>query len=776
MCLIGDGPVPADVMIVGEAPGFREDEIHKPFAGKSGQLLDRELAKVGLHRKDIFLTNVNKCRPPDNDTPNKTQMKACRPYLDAEIEAVKPKFILTVGNTALSVIKKSGIMKHRGEVYNLDDAVVFPTVHPAAVLRNPRYERLFQTDLSTFARIVRGEPSKTPATKVYLVTDKRTLKVMCRAIMSAATLAYDLETTGTDAHHPEAQVVTIAVSPKPGVSFVVPIGHPEARWKDPVRILGIVGRAMMYSGAKIIAHNATFDDRWMHRFGVPVDSTFDTMVAAHILDENRYKGLKVLAPMLLGVDPWKDIDPGKAMETPIRPLARYNAKDADYTHRLYYTFRRELTQRGNERTLRLFVKLLMPASHAVTDVILHGMWLDPKRLNKRLIQVNEKLAKIDRKLRKATGTDANWNSTQQLAAILFGKLGLDPIEFTPKGAESTKESVLLQLRDESPVVGLILEWRKWFKWRSTYLQRWKDVKDENNRMHPNYKMTGTVTGRLSSGKDENANRKERGLNVQQVPRDPFIRSIIGAPPGWKFVEADFSQVELRIAAHMSQDREMMRVFRMDEDPHLQMAMTMTGKPAHRVEKEERKKAKAVNFGFLYGMGAKKFVIYARDNYEVVVELDEAEDFRDKFFERYADLQRWHARQRRLVNQYKQVQSPIGRVRHLPDVDSEDKEVRAEAERQGINSPVQSLASDMMLLSMILLHEQMPPDEARIVGTVHDSLLFEIREDRVAYWAPRIKFVMEHLPLKKKFGCTLSVPIKVDVKIGDHWSEGEEVAA
>jgi len=201
---------------------------------------------------------------------------------------------------------------------------------------------------------------------------------------------------------------------------------------------------------------------------------------------------------------------------------------------------------------------------------------------------------------------------------------------------------------------------------------------------------------------------------------------------------------------------------------------MTGKPAHLVEKEERKKAKGVNFGFLFGMGYSKFVDYARDSYGVNVTEAEAKLYRRKFFEKFGALPKWHERQRRLARNYTAVTSAIGRVRHLPDVHSEDKEVRSEAERQAINSPVQSLASDMMLMSLVSLNSRMDPKEAKIVGTVHDSILFEIRDDKVEKWVPRIKETMENLPLQKKFGVQLSVPIKVDIKVGQYWGEGEEM--
>lgn len=771
VCLMGDGPVPCDVMIVGEAPGFREDEVEKPFAGKSGQLLDATLEKFGLSRKDCFLTNVNKCRPPENRTPNKTEQKACRHYLDDEIDMVKPKFILLVGNTALSVIKKSGIMSKRGELFWLGDAVVLPTVHPAAVLRNPRYASVFDTDVGTFARIVRGEDAEVPAPKTILVKDKKALVACAKSIMISEAVSYDLENTGFDELAEDAEIVTIGISPKPGLAFVVPINHPDHVWKAPERVLQTVGNALVYTKAKRIAHNAKYDDKWLQQFGSNVSADFDTMIAAHVLDENRFKGLKPLAQQLLGVDPWADVDwsKGGAKATPLIKLALYNAKDADYTLRLYYVFKKELLKPGNERILRLFAKLLMPASRVLTAVERTGMWVDRDRLIERSLQLERRADKLNRKLTKLAGIEINWNSAPQVADVLFGRLKLPIFDLTGTGKPSTKESVLLRLKDEHPVPQLILEWREVKKNQNTYFANWLAQMDEKHYIHPNYKITGTVTGRLASGKED---KKDPRLGVQQVPRDPFIRGCIGAPPGWRFVEADFSQVELRIAAHYSQDATMTRIFQMNGDPHMTMAMAMTGKSQKDVTKEERKKAKAVNFGFLYGMGAKKFVDYARDNYGVVVSEAEAKAVRKRFFEEYRDLLPWHERQRRLVQQYHRVQSIIGRVRHLPDVLSEDQDVQAEAERQAINSPVQGLGSDLCLLSMILLHERMPPTEAKLVGSVHDSILFQVRKERVKHWTEIIQTTMEDLPLKKMFGAEISIPIKVDITVGRHWSEGK----
>lgn len=770
VCLIGDGPVPADVMVIGEAPGFREDEVSRPFSGKSGRLLDETFDKFGLDRSEMFISNVNKCRPPENRTPNKTEQKACRPFLDAEIEHVKPKYILTLGNAALSVIRKSGIMKHRGEVAPFGDAQVFSTVHPAAVLRNPRYAQLFESDIAAFARLVRGQ-APPPAPRTYLVMDKNALAKACQAILRADAVAYDFETSGFDEN--TEQVATIAFAVKPDLVFVVPIHHPENPWSNPDKVLRAIGKALVSTKAKKIAHNAKFDDKWFLVKGIPVYADFDTMIAAHLINENWFKSLKVLSTMLLGVDAWADVDlnNGGAMRESLKKLARYNGKDAAYTLQLYYLFRDMLKKPGNERTLRLFTKLLMPASRALTDIERKGIWIDRQRLAETRIAVQEEIEKANDNLVHLVGYQANWNSPQQLARILFEELKLPVIELTGTGAASTKESVLLRLRDKNPIAQAILDYRAAFK-DGGFLDTWLSRLDDEDRIKPNFKLTGTVTGRLSSGKQEG--EKARGFNIQQVPREGRLRGVFGAPPGWRFIEADFSQVELRVAAHYSQDPTMMRLFNQDEDIHMQMAIQLTNKPPSAITKEERKRAKSVNFGYLFGMGFKKYVDYAFDSYGVIVTMDEAKESRQRFFRTFSALPAWHERQRRLARSYGRVQSAIGRVRHLPDIYSDDDAVKAEAERQAINSPVQSLASDMMLLALILLHAMMPPTEAFIVGTVHDSLLIQVREDVVDKWVKVIHETMEHLPLKQKFGVMLTVPIKVDVKVGPHWGEGEEM--
>lgn len=784
VCLMGSGPKRADIMVVGEAPGQREDDEHRAFTGKAGQLLDLALKEyAGLNRDEIYVTNVAKCRPPNNRTPELREIKACvESYLWDEIAQVKPRFVLLLGNSALKgVTKQSGIMKKAGMVWTKQLAgvpvEVMATVHPAAVLRNPKNVDLFTADIARFGRLVRGQKQESD-TKIKIIRTVAQMKWLLHELMQAPVISFDLETytepaqapyihTNFQDWHPEAsRVVSIAFSWKEGQAAVVPIWHVNTPWKDPDAAFAALRPALTRSNAKYIGHNEKFDARWCHSKDIPVKQTFCTMLAAHMLEENRSKGLKPLSRIMLGVDAY---DVGEelsaAHKMPLRRLCVYNGKDTDYTLRLYRVLKEQLKQ--DERAARVFMKLMMPASNALVDVERHGVWIDPERWQERHDEAQVNVSKLYRYINRYVDPSLrpiNLRSPPQVGRWLFEDLDLPVIIKTKTGNPSTKEAVILQLMYDHPHPGLkaLLKYRKWAKYLSTYLiPWWYEHRDANGRIHSNYKLFGTVTGRLSG---------EGG--IQQVPRDPFIRSIIGAPPGWTFVQADYSQIELRIAAMLAHEQVMLRAYSRGDDIHMQRAMRMTGKLAKDVTKEERKKAKAVNFGFLYGMGHKKFVSYAFENYEVRVSEGEAQVVRDGFFSDYPALRAWHERQRRLARRYGVVYSPLGRARHLPDINSADKDVQAEAERQAINSPVQSTASDMMLSALVSLHGQMDPEEAAVVGTVHDSILFEVRDECVDEYCRLIKETMEDIErVERMFRCEITVPIVADVETGTHWAEG-----
>jgi DNA polymerase-1 len=797
---MGSGKKSAEIMIVGEAPGAREDESHKAFVGPAGILLTEELAAAGIKRSDCYITNVAKCRPPQNRTPTKKEISTCvDAYLEREISRVNPRYILTVGNSALQGLTgKSGIKKHRGSVFRYGDAKILATLHPAAILRNPYLRPELKADFQRLGRMVRQEREDTP-TKLRIIKRTSQLNALIKLLMQQPVIAWDLETyaydngirlkgkpvvSGLQEWREESRIVCVSVSWEEGETAVIPMHHKNTPWKDPDQILQKLKPVFERTDCKYIAHNGKFDCRYLASRKIYNPLTFDTMLAAHMLDENRSKGLKPLAEVLLGVDAWGiGEDVKDAYNTPLRRLCTYAAKDADFTLRLYYKFREQLKE--EPRTARIFKLMMMPASNMLTKIERRGIWVDMDRVDERLKKSQEVVDKLKRFMYQYVPEEKrpqkpdpevrhtkkylksieglNFNSPSQVAKWLFEDLGLDPIKETDSGNWSTDESTLKQLASEHVAVKAMLKYRKWSKYLDTYLLplKYKHT-DSTGRTHPTYKLFGTVTGRLSCSDP----------NLQQIPRNPFLRAVIGAPPGWKFIEADYSQIELRIAAMLSHDPNLLRVFHEGRDPHMEMAMEISGKPEKEITSEIRKQAKPVNFGFLYGMGAPKFVDYARDNYEVLFTLQEAYKVREAFFRKWPRLKAWHDRQRRIARNHLRVQSPIGRIRHLPDMQSGDKEVRAEAERQAINSPVQSFASDLMLLSALQLNSILPANICFIVGSIHDALGFQVRNEAVGDIVPTIRRAMLNPPIKRLFGAELTVPIDVEIKVGQHWGEGK----
>lgn len=781
VCLMGDGPVPSRVVLVGEAPGYREDEIKKPFAGKAGQYLDSVLAEVGLPRQSVYITNAVKCRPPENRTPTKTELKACNPYLQRELEILSPEFVVPLGNAALeATLGEKGIMKKRGAIVERNGIKYLPTLHPAAILRNQSWEGMFKADLLKLSRAVAGEETR-PQTKVWVVRSSKSLAAFLRKVELVETpIVFDVETWGPGEEgglrpwQPGGIILTASFTWELGISYVVVLEHPSQDWDIPIDSV-YSALNVAFQGKKMVGHNVKFDMHWMRAKGVKLHAWFDTLLAAHLLDENRPNGLKPLSRTFLGADEYEaDID----FRTPHRldQLAIYNGKDTDYTLRLYHLFRRQLKERP--RLLKLYKRLIMPACNTFVEVERNGFPVDMQRLRERHNEILEKIESIRQELLSYVPEDerpfANFRSPNFLGRFFFGILDLPVLVITPKsGRPSTAESVLLKLKRKHPAVGLLMELRKWMKYESTYTRNWlaRTGSAGKPRLFTSYNLSGTVTGRLSS-------------NMQQVPRDILIRSIIGTSdetnrrrqaknkPARKFVEADFSQIELRIAAMLSRDPALTSAFNSGGDPHTETAAAVTGKGASVITKEERKMAKAVNFGFLYGMGWKKFRIYADEKYGVKVSDEEAQAYRKAFFNQYRGLLPWHDRQRRLVRNLQHVSSPLGRIRHLPAIVSEDDFLQSQAEREAINAPVQGFASDLTVLSMVLLHSNLDRKRGRIIGNVHDAILFEIDEDYVPEAAKIIKTTMENLPLKKLFGYSPTIPIEVEVSVGDHWGEGK----
>jgi DNA polymerase I-like protein with 3'-5' exonuclease and polymerase domains/uracil-DNA glycosylase len=832
-CRLHSDTEPEDICITGQVTRLGKPRIAvvTKFPVTKDSRTYRELCayfdEVGLDHSSFMWASALKCRTYSLD-PTKTDQKTCSLFLRAEFAYMDFDYVLALGSEAwFAASGWANITQHRGKLFDIAEGagVIFPTISPSAVNRNPGMRGGFVADLAYFARMVKGEADDGPAHHTNdghrtRVMDKTGLKSALRAFRDAWAVSYDIETTGASEHDSDARVVSIAVTTTQGPDMTdahtweIPLYHPESPFvRQWVAVLIHIVKALMRCPRRV-AHNAKYDTKWMQHFTklerfLP---TFDTIVAASVLDENRPKGLKPLAQMLLGAEPW-GIDTKNLLETPLDEILTYNGLDTWHTLRLYFVFSEHLADRPRQKAM--FRHILMPLVRELCYVERRGVYVDQDQLHENWNVVRSNLDRIHtaleqhlpesnpfEKYRKRDGVmtsdGVNWNPSNFLRWFVFEHLGM-PVLATGKakddgspGDPSLAEAVMMTLAemegDKTGPATLLLERVKWNKFDTAFFAPWSTQIDENSRMHSVFKPWGTVTGRLSSGKEDaekiTGKAQIRGVNLQQVPRGPLTRGVFGAPPGSFFVEFDYSQIELRIAAFLAREDTMLHLYATGQDIHTAMAMRMTGKPWHGgkcdcggcVTGEERKKAKAVNFGFLYGMGANKFVNTAWENYGVRVTLEEAEAFRHSFFQQFPKLLPWHARQRKLARTYGRVETPMGRVRHLPDVTSPDRGVASEAERQAINSPVQGFASDMCALSMVLLAKEFR--EQRVgawpIGTVHDAVNWEIEAEWLPVALPRIKYVMEHLPLEDLFNITVDVPIVADCKVGTRWGSATEV--
>lgn len=807
VCITGAGPTGAPVAIITKTP----------LSTRSRVELEGYLTEAGIDVTQIMWMSALKCRTWDID-PNKTDLKACRPYLVAELDWLRPTHVLMMGNEALTAVTgNSGIMKYRGKLYDLaSGGQAMATIAVGMVGRNPGFRDGLIADLRYFQSLIAGEdradrdPFHVPGgdRRTY-VGSKQALKAMLTALDAADVVSYDVETTGPEPHLQDAAIVSLSLTTA-GISgmasarvWEIPLFHPESPWRRIwQQVLTIITKRLM-KVKKRVAHNAKFDSKWMQHFtDVPFVPTFDTIIAIALLDENKPKGLKPNAQQILGADPWA-VDTKNLLDMPIGEVLEYNGLDTWHTLRLYYHFRALLKKQP--RILKLFVHLMMPLVAELTFIERRGVYVDREVLATNSHVCEMTLNDIEESLMGYVPEwdeippqfkEINFGPSNFARWLLFEHLQL-PILARGKakddgspGMPSMAEAVMLELAELDPIGAIMGNRALWYKRKTGFFDAYHEALSDESRIHTTFKPWGTVTGRLSSGKEDvekvTARGAFRGVNIQQVPREKLLRGVFGAPPGSWFVQADYSQVELRIAAFLARETTMLHLYATGKDIHLAMAMRMTGKVFWHggacdcgkcITKEERKAAKAVNFGFLYGMGWAKFVSTAWSTYQLRVTEEEARAFRISFFDQFPVLPIWHRRQRALVRKYKRVETPMGRIRHLPDIDSPDQGVASEAERQAINSPVQAMASDMAALSLVHIsrHFRAEGMRAHPVGTVHDAVLFEIPDDEMSYALPHIKTTMENLPLERMFGINLDVPIVADLSVGPHWGGGKELS-
>lgn len=515
-------------------------------------------------------------------------------------------------------------------------------------------------------------------------------------------------------------------------------------------------------GAKWAFHNGKFDTvRLLYSYGIDMKITHDTMILAYLcstVDElkdhrGKWLGLKYAAPRILGVENW-DIGTAKKTSKEDEDVVPYLEKDCMYTYQLLLNLMQQLPV-----TRRKTYKLIIEALNAYKYVEINGLPIDVQQLEQTYNDYKSEQEELDKQL--STYADINWNSSQQLQKLLFEELQLPIIEYTDKGVPSTGVSVLKRLKDQHPIIELLLKHREVEKALS-FLESWKEEMIQHSDgyyyVHSNFNMHGTVTGRTSSS----------DVNLQQIPRNKKLKSLFKATmPGWELACLDFSQLELRFAGLVADVQAIKESYRNGVDLHKLMASKVANCSMDEVTKEMRTQAKAINFGFIYGMQAESFVDYARDSYGVHVTLEESIAIRQAFFELYPELLVYYKNvENDLMDDCKQT-SIMGREYELSPNKLLNPWHRQNYIRAAINFPVQSAGSDYVICGLVqVANDPTLKDKIKICATVHDSIIFLVKKDGLADTVTKVKKTMEdpilaHQLITKK----IDLPIVVDIELG-----------
>ncbi|MEQ3696392.1 MAG: DNA polymerase I [Pseudomonadales bacterium] len=575
-------------------------------------------------------------------------------------------------------------------------------------------------------------------------------------------IAFDTETTSLN--YMEAQIVGVSFSVESGKAAYVPVAHDylEApKQLDRDAVLQALKPILEDPNKQIVGQNLKYDQSVLARYDIQIANIcFDTMLESYVLNSVGSKhDMDTLADRHLGVKTtsFEDIA-GKGAkqlrfnQIDITTAAPYAAEDADITLRLHQQlFGQLLTQPS---LLSLYNRVERPLVDVLSRIERTGVMIDPAQLAKQSIELGETISRLEVQAHEIAGETFNLGSTKQLGEILYNKLGIPVKKKTPKGAPSTAEPALIELAEEYELPQVILQYRSATKLKSTYVDKLPQlINPSTNRVHTSYHQAVTATGRLSSSDP----------NLQNIPirtaEGRRIRQAFVAPPGYVMLAADYSQVELRIMAHLSGDKGLIAAFSAGEDIHRATAAEVFGLLPMEVDAESRRKAKAINFGLIYGMGA--FGLAKQIN----VGRKDAQAYIERYFERYPGVADYMERIRAQAADQGYVETLYGRRLYLPDINSTNGMRRQAAERTAINAPMQGTAADIIKRAMIAVDKWLVADDvdARVVMQVHDELVLEVKEEQAQQVAISLCKIMSQ-------AADLDVPLVADYGIGMNWDE------
>ncbi|HXR52351.1 MAG TPA: DNA polymerase I, partial [Steroidobacteraceae bacterium] len=574
--------------------------------------------------------------------------------------------------------------------------------------------------------------------------------------------AFDTETTSLD--YREARIVGMSFCVEPGHAAYLPLAHRYAGAPEQLDLdstLALLKPWLENPARAKVGHHLKYDAHVLGHHGIRLAGIrHDSMLESYVLDSVAVRhDMDSVAKHYLGIDTIKYEDvAGKGAkqigfeQVPVENAALYAAEDADVTLRMHQVLWSKLS--AEPRLKALYEEIEQPLSVVLIEVEERGVLLDASLLRRQSSEIGVKLLQLQAQAHVAAGGEFNLDSPKQLQQILFEKLQLPVMRKTPTGQPSTAEDVLAELADQFELPRLILEYRGLAKLKSTYTDKLPEQIDEQSgRVHTCYHQAIAATGRLSS----------TDPNLQNIPirtaEGRRIRQAFIAPPGHVLMAADYSQIELRIMAHLSGDPALLRAFAEDRDIHQATAAEVLGKDPDAVTSEERRSAKAVNFGLIYGMSA--FGLAK----QLGIDRGTAQRYVDLYFERYPGVKVFMDRTRSQAREQGYVETVRGRRLYLPEIRSRNRTLQQYAERSAINAPMQGTAADIIKLAMLrVAHEctarALP---AKLIMQVHDELVLEVAAEAVTETTQMLREQMVAAE-------TLAVPLKVDIGTGANWDE------
>ena len=603
------------------------------------------------------------------------------------------------------------------------------------------------------------------------ILDQARFEVWLKKLSDATLIAFDTETTGLDAQ--QAQLVGLSFAVKPGEAAYIPLTHsymgvPEQLDRDTV-LRALKPILEDPSKAKVGQH-AKFDINILANCAIGGDQAcaimvqgvaFDTMLESYVLDSTATRhDMDSLALKYLGhgTTSFQDIA-GKGAkqltfdQISLEQAGPYAAEDADVTLRLHHVLHEKLTAIPSLNTVLTDIE--MPLVPVLARIERQGALVDANLLGIQSVELGDKMVALEREAFAIAGEEFNLSSPKQLGVILYEKLGLPILSKTAKGQPSTAEAVLAELAEQDyPLPKVLMQYRSMSKLKSTYTDRLPEqINPRTGRIHTSYHQAVTATGRLSSSDPNLQNIPIRTAEGRRI-RQAFI-----APKGYKLLAADYSQIELRIMAHLAKDPGLLNAFRNNLDVHSATAAEVFGVELNEVTTDQRRSAKAINFGLIYGMSS--FGLAK----QIGVDRKQSQAYIDRYFARYPGVLDYMERTRTQAAEQGYVETIFGRRLYLPDINAKNPALRKGAERTAINAPMQGTAADIIKKAMVSVDNWLTASgiDARVILQVHDELVLEVREDLVDQ-------VREEVRSHMSKAAALDVPLVVEVGVGNNWDE------